>query len=260
MSPERPIVLRGQPIAQGRVPAIITPLVGRDEAELDAELAVIVPKQPDLLEWRIDFFAGIGDVPRVLAAARRLRERAGGIPLLLTRRNVSEGGQPLAVDEAAVLAMYAAAIESGDIDAIDYELSNAEADLLRLRELSRRHGVAMVVSYHNFQLTPDVDTLVGKFEQAERLGADVAKVAVMPQSPTDVLRLLEATWRATQSTTVPLVSMSMGALGAVSRVMGWQYGSSATFAVGKGSSAPGQVAVEELRALLAGTRRAAGRG
>ena len=55
---------------------------------------------------------------------------------------------------------------------------------------------------------------------------------------------------------LPLISMSMGAYGSLSRMMGWVYGSTVTFAVGKSSSAPGQVPIEELRAVLATTRKA----
>jgi 3-dehydroquinate dehydratase-1 len=114
----------------------------------------------------------------------------------------------------------------------------------------------MVMSYHNFQTTPDFDTLLATFASAQRLGADVAKVAVMPQGPQDVLTLLAATHQASQTLTVPLISMSMGGLGSMSRIMGWLYGSAATFAVGKSSSAPGQIAIDDLRAVLATVRRA----
>jgi 3-dehydroquinate dehydratase-1 len=38
--------------------------------------------------------------------------------------------------------------------------------------------------------------------------------------------------------------------------MGWAFGSTVTFAVGKSSSAPGQVPIEELRAMLTMTRKA----
>jgi 3-dehydroquinate dehydratase-1 len=78
----------------------------------------------------------------------------------------------------------------------------------------------------------------------------------MPQSPQDVLTLLGATYEASQTLTVPLISMSMGGLGSLSRTMGWLYGSAATFAVGESSSAPGQIAVDDLRAVLATLRRA----
>jgi 3-dehydroquinate dehydratase-1 len=50
--------------------------------------------------------------------------------------------------------------------------------------------------------------------------------------------------------------MSMGGIGSISRMIGWVYGSAATFAVGKSSSAPGQIAIDELRAVLATSRQA----
>jgi len=82
----------------------------------------------------------------------------------------------------------------------------------------------------------------------------------MPRGPQDVLSLLDATYRASQIVNLPQISMSMGGLGAMSRVLGWMYGSAATFAVGRSSSAPGQIAVDELRAMLAALRRAVAGG
>jgi 3-dehydroquinate dehydratase-1 len=256
MAQSRPIHLGGKPIGTGAFPLIITPLVGRTPAELQGELQAILPKQPDLLEWRIDFFEGIADPDRVIETARAIKRTAGTVPILLTRRNATEGGQPITMPEAAVVAMYARACEARCVDLIDYELSNAPEDLKHLREVSAAHGVAMVMSYHNFQCTPEAATLLGRFTEAQRLGADVAKVAVMPLDPQDVLTLLGATYTASQSASIPLISMSMGGIGSISRFMGWLYGSAATFAVGKSSSAPGQVAVEDLRTMLAAVRRA----
>jgi 3-dehydroquinate dehydratase-1 len=54
--------------------------------------------------------------------------------------------------------------------------------------------------------------------------------------------------------------MSMGGYGSVSRMVGIVFGSALTFAVGKSSSAPGQIPIEELRTVLATVRRAAGIG
>ncbi len=256
MSEIRPILVQGKPLGGGALPIIITPLVGKSEAEILDEVAAIVPKAPDLLEWRIDFFADIGNTAAVVKTALAIRKAAGGIPVLLTRRNASEGGAPIAIAEAQVVAMYVAACEARCVELIDYELSNAPADLQRLREVSAANGITMIMSYHNFQMTPDAATLDAKFAAAERLGADVAKVAVMPQAPPDVLALLAATYRASQTIRLPLISMSMAGVGSLSRIVGWVYGSAATFAVGKSSSAPGQIAIEELRAVLATVRKA----
>jgi 3-dehydroquinate dehydratase-1 len=256
MTPARPITLNGKPIGGGAFPLIITPLVGRTADAITDELAAIVPKKPNMLEWRIDFFDAIGETGRVIDTARAIRNAAGGIPVLLTRRNVTEGGQPIPITEAAVVAMYAEACTARCVELIDYELSNDAADLAALRRVSADHSVAMIMSYHDFQATPDAATLDAKFARAQELGADVGKVAVMPNDPADVLALLEATWRASQRLTIPVISMSMGGIGSLSRMIGWVYGSAATFAVGKSSSAPGQVAIDDLRAVLATVKQA----
>lgn len=258
MQPARPIQVHGKPLGDGTVPAIITPLVGRTATELLEEVAVIAPKRPDLLEWRVDYFSEIGDAAQVIETARAIRAASNGIPLLLTRRSAAEGGQPVTIPEADVVALYAAACAARCVDLIDYELSNARADIERLRAVSAEHGVALILSFHDFERTPDATTLGAKFGEAERLGADVAKVAVTPNDPHDVLVLLEATYRATQALRIPVLSMSMGGIGSLSRLMGWAYGSAATFAVGRSASAPGQIAIEELRTALAIVRRAVG--
>lgn len=256
MNQTKPILVQGKPLGSGSLPVIITPLVGKTLAAILDEVAAIVPKKPDLLEWRIDFFEAIGDVKAVVDAALAIRQAAGGIPVLLTRRNVSEGGMPIPIAEPAVVAMYAAACQARCVEMIDYELSNAPEDLKLLREVSAANGVTLIMSYHNFQMTPDAEMLDSKFAAAERLGADVAKVAVMPTNEQDVLALLAATDRARQALKIPLISMSMGGIGSLSRIMGWVYGSAATFAVGKSSSAPGQIAIEDLRTVLATVRKA----
>jgi 3-dehydroquinate dehydratase-1 len=118
----------------------------------------------------------------------------------------------------------------------------------------------MIGSYHNFQSTPEAHVLVAKFRDAQAKGADIGKVAVMPKEPKDVLTLLAATFEASRSLDIPLISMSMGPYGSVSRMVGGVFGSALTFAVGKASSAPGQIPVEELRTVLATVRRAVGTG
>ena len=250
------IEVHGKPLGDGALPVIITPLVGKTLAAILDEVAAIVPKQPDLLEWRIDFFESIGDIPAVVDTALAIRRAAGGIPVLLTRRNETEGGQPLKINESAVVAMYTAACNARCVELIDYELSNAPTDLKALREVSKANGIGMIMSYHNFQMTPDGVTLDSKFAAAKAFDADVGKVAVMPTNERDVLELLAATSRARETLDIPLISMSMGGVGSLSRIMGWVYGSAATFAVGKSSSAPGQIAIEDLRTALAIVRQA----
>jgi 3-dehydroquinate dehydratase-1 len=88
--------------------------------------------------------------------------------------------------------------------------------------------------------------------QAQDMGADIAKLAVMPKNYTDVLTLLGATLRArTGAVKVPIVTMSMGPEGGVTRLAGGLFGSDITFAIGKEASAPGQIPIGALRQAMA---------
>ena len=251
MQTNKPIELNGQAIAGGKFPLICTPLVGRTLDKLMTELDVVLPKKPDVLEWRVDFFEQIGDTAGVIAAASAIKSKAGEIPLLFTRRSTIEGGEKIALSEAQVIAMYAAVCESKSIDLIDYEMANDAANIVRVRDAAKANGIKLVLSFHNFSYTPGLETLAAKFLMADQLGADVAKVAVMPRDLDDVLTLLTATRDASKKLRIPLISMSMGPYGALTRMVGGVFGSSLTFAVGASSSAPGQVPIEDLNAVLA---------
>jgi len=258
MTTPKPITTRGGVIANGKTPLICTPLVGRTPAQLLAELDAILPKQPDVLEWRIDFFDAIADTAAVLAALAQIRQRAPATPLLFTRRSTIEGGETIALNETQVLALYAAVCASGQIDLIDYELANDATHVAQVRASAKAHGVQLVLSFHNFSYTPGFEALVDKFLSAEQQGADVAKVAVMPRDMDDVLTLLRATQAASAKARVPLISMAMGPMGAITRAAGWMFGSSLSFAVGAASSAPGQMAIADLNAVLSVLQRAMG--
>jgi 3-dehydroquinate dehydratase-1 len=254
----QPIVLRGKPLAGGRLPAVCAPLVARTAEALAAEAAAVAGLRPDLLEWRVDFFEPIADTAQVLAAARAVQQAAGDIPVLFTRRAQWEGGQAIPLSEPQVLALYEAVAASGTVAAMDFEMGNAAADVQQVRALTRRHGLALVLSFHDFQRTPADAELDARFAQAGSLQADVAKVAVMPQSMQDVHRLLGATLRASERLAIPVISMSMGGLGAVTRLCGGVFGSALTFAVGSAASAPGQVPIADVRAAVAVLQRATG--
>jgi 3-dehydroquinate dehydratase-1 len=250
------ITVAGRTIGNGQGPLTCTPLVGKDETAVLRELAAVLPQKPDLLEWRVDCFAGIGDVARVVAQGQAIRVQAGETPIIFTRRSIREGGTPLDIDEERVFEVYAAVARSGCIDLIDYELSCGEDRFSQVVALARETGVRLIASYHNFKETPPASELVAKFSAMEQAGADVAKIAVMPETLEDVLTLLGATLEAHRRLSIPVISMSMGSLGAVTRLCGWMFGSAVTFAVGEQSSAPGQIPLEDVQAVVATLQRA----
>ncbi len=253
-----PILVNGIALAGGRLPALCAPLVAASHDALVAETAAVAAKNPDLLEWRVDFFDRIADTQAVLDALAAIRENARGIPVLFTRRSQREGGQPIALDEAQVVALYRAVCASRMAPLVDVEMAGDAGHVRELREVTRAHGIGMVLSSHDWQGTPSSPELAARFAAAKRLDGDVAKVAVMPQGPDDVLRLLQATLDASRALRMPVVSMAMGGWGAVSRIAGGVFGSALTFAVGRNASAPGQLRIEDVRAGVKMLQDAAG--
>jgi 3-dehydroquinate dehydratase-1 len=243
--------------AADKYPLVCAPLVGRTRGAVLAEAAAVAAKGPDLLEWRVDFFDDLGDAPAVTQLAADIR-KATGLPLLFTRRCTREGGQKISLTEQQVVQLYAAVCRGAAADLVDYEMGNDPQHVHAVREASRAAGIDMVMSFHDFHGTPSLAELGQRFAQAEQLGADIAKVAVMPRGMQDVLTLLQATWAASQALSIPVVSMAMGREGAVTRLCGAAFGSAMSFGVGQAASAPGQLPIDDLQAGLALLRKASG--
>jgi 3-dehydroquinate dehydratase-1 len=257
MNPAKVIDIRGRKLG-AETPLICTPLVGKTRERVLSEAATVVAKKPDVIEWRVDYFEGIGDSAAVLGATKALRAGVGDAPIIFTRRSMREGGEPIAIDDEAVVRLYDVVGASGLVDFLDFELDNDAGHVRRVVADAHAHGARVILSYHNFGYTPGQEFLVQRFLEAERRGCDVAKVAVMPRDPADVLTLLCATAEAYAKARVPLISMSMGPLGAVTRMIGGVFGSALSFAVGAGSSAPGQMPIDDLKAVYEVIRRARG--
>lgn len=229
-------------------PKICVPVVGRNLSEILDQAEALIPLNPDLCEWRIDWFAGAGDPQLLLAAARAIREALPHLPLLFTCRTKEEGGR-LAISKEDYLRLCRQMIASGCCDLIDLELFTAADQLPALIELAHAAGVFVVASSHDFEKTPSEQQLLSRMKRMAQLGADLPKIAVMPQKPEDVLTLLSATLKMKQAGQ-PVITMSMGTMGALSRACGELFGSCMTFGAAEHASAPGQISVPELRRIM----------
>ena len=150
------------------------------------------------------------------------------------------------------LELFKGAMESGDVDIVDIELCNEKEFIESVREMAGANKVALILSYHNFNNTPDEEFICNKLSEARKAGADIAKLAVMPTNYSDVLNLLTATNRArTGAVDIPMITISMGEQGGISRLAGGLFGSDITFGLGRESSAPGQMPIDDLRTGMA---------
>lgn len=250
MIPARPIVSRAGPLADGRLPAVCVPLLAATGAELEAEAREARAGGADLVEWRIDYFSEPDRGSAVLDAARGIRANLGGLPLLATLRSAAEGGRPTALAPHQALTLLESIADSGLVEFIDVELSAGAGGIERVRAASRRSDTRLILSSHDFAGTPPVAEMLSRLQRAAALGADAAKLAVMPASTRDVLALLEATEAASRELSIPVITMAMGQRGLVTRVFGAGFGSALTFAAGRAASAPGQMPARALRTVL----------
>ena len=118
-------------------------------------------------------------------------------------------------------------------------------------DFSHAHEVKVVGSNHDFQATPSREEIIRRLVFMQELGVDIPKIAVMPQNKQDVLVLLSATEEMVREhDATPVVTMSMGPKGVISRIAGKVFGSAITFGTVGKASAPGQLEVSDLRMAM----------
>lgn len=237
-------------VGKGGQPVICTPVVGKTKEDIFAELSSVITKKPDIIEWRADFFEGISDTHKVLEVARSIKKTVGDIPIIFTIRSLREGGHPIVLSEQEVVTLNAAICTDTTIEYVDCELSNETGNINFLRDIAHANGKKIIASFHEFGFTPSRDVLIQKFIDAEKHGLDVAKVAVMPKEMEDVLTLLSVVLEAKKMINIPLIAISLGSYGIITRLIGGLFGSSLSFAVGHTASAPGQIPIEDLRTVF----------
>jgi 3-dehydroquinate dehydratase-1 len=137
-------------------------------------------------------------------------------------------------------------IESGAtyVD-IEYE---ADDDFRNsLSEFAHVHQCDVILSYHNYEMTPELNELENIMHKCFELGADIAKIATMVNVNRDnskILSLYKAPGR--------LVAIGMGELGKISRIVAPFLGAEFTYAALTDDSitAPGQISYDKLNQYI----------
>lgn len=171
----------------------------------------------DLLHLPVDRYAALFAQHRNLIATCRLRDIEQGYT------------------------MYTMAIDMGAAY-IDVDMGHPAADTLIA--LAQQRGCRVVLSYHNFNITPSIDVLRAILNQMLRRGATVAKLACMATHPAhcyDMLALYDT------PPPMPLVAFCMGAMGRPTRTLSVLLGAPFAYACIAGQpTAPGQPTYDEL--------------
>jgi 3-dehydroquinate dehydratase-1 len=249
------VVIKDIVIGDG-APKICVPLVGRNEAELEEQLDKILAvrkmdKGIGIVEFRGDFFEGLNDENRLCRILKAFQSKLSNIILLFTVRSETEGGERLSFSSPGVNDINEFVIKNRLADMVDVELMSGDDRVKALCDMAKENGVHIIMSNHDFVSTPPKEEIVQRLEKMKLMGADIAKIAVMPKNVRELLTLLDATLiMQERDFDIPVVTMAMGRIGALSRVTGEIFGSAITFASVEKASAPGQIPYDIMAKTL----------
>lgn len=206
--------------------------------------------QPDLVEWRIDFFENVLDEAKLTQTAKDLRAVLASIPVLITFRTYDEGGN-MPLTDLEYFKLLTFIIDNHLADTIDIELAHEHSAIKALVAAAHAASIPVIMSNHDFDKTPSLTTALSLLTAMDRLDADVLKIASMPNDTLDVLSVLQLSTMATQMFNKPIITISMGELGKLTRFSGPVFHSCLTFAALEDASAPGQLSLDTLKTFLA---------
>ncbi|MDZ7641896.1 MAG: type I 3-dehydroquinate dehydratase [Desulfurivibrio sp.] len=231
---------------------------------LDELLSAAAQAAPlaDVLEIRLDALAA----EAATTAVQRLTTELA-TPLLFTNRPRWEGGACDAAEERR-LAVLLAALEAGAAY-VDIELrAGAQAHRQLLAAARQCRATAsdpaagrkvaataagpgqIIVSWHDFNTTPESAELAEIVRRQQASGATIGKLVTMAHSPRQVRRLLNLLELA-EDLDFPLIAFCMGAAGQISRLATCHLGGYMTYAAAGGgqATAPGQLPAARLRQI-----------
>ena len=198
--------IKGIRIGDGK-PVICVPVVAPERETIIETIKSLTEQKVQMIEWRVDCFREADDVAAVRAVLDTVKPFLTETIFLFTFRTKQQGGSRR-MEEWKILKLNETAAKSGCADMIDLEFFEATKPEKEIRRFQRM-GVRVIASHHDFDATPDDRILRMLMEQMQQGGADVAKLAVMPQSADDVVRLLKLTNDMKQKyPTLPVVTMS----------------------------------------------------
>lgn len=245
---ENLLCIKGKIIGKGK-PLVCVPVMESSKEEILRETRRLEEVHTEMIEWRVDAFENVESPNAIREILNEMKHIIKESILVYTFRSKNQGGCK-ALSAADIYDIHQVAAESDVVDFIDveyFEAKNPQKEIAMLREM----GAYVIASHHDFEQTPDTEVIRMLLEQIRESGADVVKLAVMPQNMWDVLHLLEETNRFHENhPDYPLITMSMGAKGGISRVAGEFFGSCVTFGAGGQASAPGQLPVKQLEEIL----------
>lgn len=217
----------------GKIHRIVAVVHRKAELSRLPELA----KEIDILELRADqlYKEGREVCEQALEKMREMR-----LPIIVTVRE----GEGQKFKDAERLELFRNLIP--EVQAIDIELRTKIRD--EVIKIAKNAGKAIIVSEHDFKETPPDSKLEEMLSLSRSCGADITKIATYGNSLEDVSRLIR--FALNTSKECPVVCISLGEKGQISRVIAPIIGSCLSYGYIEKPVAPGQSSVLSLNKEL----------
>lgn len=221
--------------SRGSMLKTIVPLFLRDSQDFYDSLEMIEDKKPDYIELRLDNWYPAHSAEETVKLIKKAKARSS-IPWIGTLRTKLQGCNARVKRTEYLLLVNRL---FGVCELVDVELPYTS--MFTLDEMKNA-----VLSFHDFEETPDDEELQSIWKLMDSRSPAVEKIAVMPKSEEDVERLLKSCKE--HEAPEEKIAIAMGELGKESRLHGDDWGSAYTFCTVGTSSAPGQLSLDEFRA------------
>lgn len=225
---------------------VCVPIMGQDRKTVLEQAEKVSAMKPDMIEFRADYLDE-NSRRNIAEILNNVEKVIGNIELIFTFRTKAEGGESeISVSDYENMCLTVAPV----CDYVDVEVTGYFDVAKKMISDIQRAGAKVIGSNHHFDRTPDDEEIIEIMKKMESAGADICKMAVMPQVKEDVDRFMKVSEKLKNMISVRIITMSMGELGSISRVCAKQTGSCITFASGIQTSAPGQIDIAMARKLI----------
>ncbi len=223
---------------RARIGKLCVAITGATPAEM-VDRATEAARENNFLEFRLDYLSSpLAALPKF----KQFLNSRSELTAIATCRRASTGGK-FKGTIAAELEILEKAASSG-FHLIDVELQTAESMKKAQVQKLRSHGAALIISYHDFETTKDLDKIFGRIKPFEPEFIKVVSTAKHLADNVAMMHFLERT-----RDIASVIGIVMGDQGIISRVLGLRAGSVFTFAAATlgEETGPGQIAARTLR-------------
>ncbi len=210
------------------------------ESDINSMVKIANSVDAGLIELRLDYLSEFSDLEKL----REIRTEK-----IVTCMPSWEGGNFKGTEKERFEILTKALKFAG---LVTIELNTEKKYRDELIKNAKDAGVKVIIACHDFNSTPERTEIIEILNRERDSNADIAKVAFMANNYQDVLNLMQVLVDKGPDFGIPIIALSMGNFGRISRVLAPLLGSYLTFAsIKKGKeSAEGQLTAEEVRKIL----------